>query len=340
MRVVEAAGDPRTLGRVTGEQLREEVRTNLDHFLGRWDETTWERRREAFTACLERHVPEVMAELQGLAEGADLDLDIVLRLNCPAYAGELDLEGCTNVVFGAGPDGPVLGKNNDGMAPGSGRAVCLRVIRPTGGIPCAFFTYAGMLATTDGLNAEGLAIGHSSVGSIYQQSDHHVPVRLWAHHWLQRSRTTEEFVRNMAGKPTRGKGYSAVVVDRSGSACSLEIACPLFQVRRPSLAGGNIHCVNCYQSPQLAESDRRNEAGKDFALKRWRFLDDYLAGDRDFSLQDMKALLRGHESVPMCRHGKHDGNHTEYSIIGLPREGRLLHCEGRPCESEYAEIRI
>ena len=52
-----------------------------------------------------------------------------------------------------------------------------------------------MVATTDGMNAEGVAVGHSSVGSIFQQSDHHVPIRLWAYECMLKSRSTEEFVR-------------------------------------------------------------------------------------------------------------------------------------------------
>ena len=84
----------------------------------------------------------------------------------------------------------------------------------------------------DGMNAEGLAVGHSSVGSIFQQSAHHVPILLWAYEGMMHSRTTGDFTRHMAKLPTYGKGFSVVCVDRQGRTCSIEPPCPLIQILR------------------------------------------------------------------------------------------------------------
>lgn len=89
-----------------------------------------------------------------------------------------------------------------------------RIVRRDDGIPLVVFAFCGMVATTDGMNAGGLAMGHSSVASTYQQSDHYVFIRLWAHECMIRARTTAEFLRLFGSRPTRGKGYGILCVDK------------------------------------------------------------------------------------------------------------------------------
>ena len=138
----------------------------------------------------------------------------------------------------------------------------------------------------------------------------------------------------------RGKGYSAVCVDRRGVACSLETPCPLLQVRRAASGPGHLHCVNCYQLPTLLEADRRKPDGKRNALARKAFLDAKLAEPLAFDVADMKAILRHHGKPSVCRHGGDDMSHTHYSMIGLPHSGRVLYVDAYPCEGEYAEVKL
>lgn len=341
MKLVEASGSPRKIGRATGEQLREEIRGHIEQFPPIPDREAWERRAPTFVDTLKRYLPAVLEEMKGTAEGASIELDYILALNLPMYADELVVEdACTNIVFSDGPDGPIWGKNNDGGAPGERRPACARLIRRNDAIPLVNFTFCGMVATLDGVNAEGLAMGHSSVGSVFQQSDHHVPIRPWGYEGMLTCRTTAEFVRHMAGRPTRGKGYSVLCVDRGGAACSVEAPCPIVQVRRPTSELAHMNCVNHYQLAALSEADRRDEQGKRNSKARQHFLDEWLRANDDFSLEGMKGLLRHHGPISMCRHGDNDGSHTEYSMIALPRSGRVLYLDGYPCEEEFTEFRF
>ncbi|MGC9319794.1 MAG: C45 family autoproteolytic acyltransferase/hydrolase, partial [Armatimonadota bacterium] len=234
MKLVEATGDARTVGRITGEALSEEIRQLIEMLEPDRRHADWERRWPTIRRTLAAHVPLVLEEMEGTAEGAGLPPETVLKINWPTYNTDLDLPaGCTNIAFSEGPDGPIWGKNNDGGAPGEQLPPVARLIRRNDAIPQVNFTFCGMVATIDGFNAEGLAVGHSSVGSVFGQSDHHVPIRLWAYEGLMRCRSTEEFVRHMCSVPTRGKGYSSLAVDAGGVMCSLESPCPLTQVRWP-----------------------------------------------------------------------------------------------------------
>ena len=360
MRVIECSGDPTRIGEATGEALREEIAEHIALFpMGRGEE--FDARLPTFLATLDRQLPTVLEEMRATARGAGVDEREILRLNLPLYAGELDLEDCTNFVFSGGPDGPIWGKNNDGCEPH--RPVVARYVRPDAGIPQVTFTFAGMVATTDGMNAEGVVVGHSSVGSVFQQSDRFTPIRLWAYEIMSRARTTPEFIRGMSEQPLRGKGYAAVGIDTAGTAVGIDAACPLLQIRQPAAGSLGLHAVNCYQHPALLHADRRPPEGKLDAHQRWHLLDRVLnAGDGPSAADDVsdgcgdladaplpepagtdlsfaRALLHHHgEAVSLCRHGAPLGYRSEYSMIGLPASRRLLFCGMHPCEHDYEEL--
>jgi len=176
------------------------------------------------------------------------------------------------------------------------------------------------------------------VGSAFQQSDDHLPIRPWGYEALMHARTAADFLRTMASLPTRGKGYSMVCADAQGTVCSIEAPCPLIQVRRPPDGQGYVTCVNHYQLPALAHADRRTEEGKRSSQARQRVLDELVAGERELGLEAMQRILRHHGDTSVCRHGGADQDYTEYSMIGLLRSGRVLYLDGNPCESEYAEL--
>ena len=341
MKLVEASGDARTIGRITGEALREEIReycelVKLNARMPDWNDH-WPIIRET----LEREVPMCLEEMEGTAEGANLPLETIVKINVPSYGTALDLpQECTNIGFSAGPDGPIWGKNNDGGAPGKQRPPCARLIHRDDGIPHVNFTFCGMVATLDGMNAEGVAVGHSSVGSVFQQSDHLPPIRLWAYEGMMSCRTTGEFVRHMTTLPLRGKGYASVVADASGVLCSLEQPCPLTQVRLPEPDADYINCTNYYQLPALAKADRRNTEGKRNAIARAKLLDERFLGNDRRSLEDMKEVLRYHGDPSICCHGVNTSSHTEYSMIGLCESARVLYLHGYPCEEEYIEVQL
>ena len=341
IKVIEVSGSTREIGCLTGEALREEIREHLSLFPPNIDKAVWAQRFPRFLETLKTCLPSVLTEMEGTAAGADIPLDTIFQLNLPMYANELVVdEGCTNIVFNDGPDGPLWGKNNDGLAKDSRRPVCARVVHRNDAIPTIGFTFCGMVATTDGMNAEGVAVGHSSVGSVFQQSDDFVPIRLWAYECLMQSRTTSEFVRRLSQIPTRGKGYSHVCVDADGAMCSVEAPCPIMQVRKPAPDARHMNCVNCYQLPTLADADRRTESGKCNAKARQRFLEQSLSELSDYSLVDMKAILCHHGHPSICRHGGTEDSFTEYSMIGLTQNRRVLFADGNPCQDTYQEIQL
>jgi isopenicillin-N N-acyltransferase-like protein len=101
-------------------------------------------------AALIAHAPALHEELVGIAQGADLAPEQILRLNAAAAAG-------STAVYLCGPSGAVLGQSLDlqaSMAPFV-RAMVVRT--PEGGGDCVCFTLTGCLGLA-GLGAAGVAV--------------------------------------------------------------------------------------------------------------------------------------------------------------------------------------
>lgn len=343
MKFVECKGTPEQIGEAVGESLREEIQQYAD-IASEKIPPGLNSRLPVFRKVLIETQPDVYREIQGMARASLLDEADILKFNMEAYPNSLgvDHQECSNIAFSGGPDGPIWGKNNDGSPPHW--PVYVKKIIPEHGIPIIAFSFAGLVFVSDAMNAEGVAVGHSSVGSLLDKSDLHPNIRLWCYHCLLKARTTREFVQLMASIPLRGKGYTHVVVDKSGDVCSIEAACPLIQVREKKHKTG-VNCVNHYQLPLLRDLDWRTPEGKVNSIKRMEYLNSVLESDEAFDIEHMKSVLRYHgKPASICRHGKNvdgsfgDGSYTEYSMIGLPAQGKMLYLHGNPCEHEYSLI--
>ncbi|MDY7011794.1 MAG: hypothetical protein SVV80_13740, partial [Planctomycetota bacterium] len=270
MKVFECRGSHRDIGRTIGEALREEIRAHIDGFLPPENKTP-DKKIEKFKESLIRFLPHVMEQFGGMAEASGVSERRILELNLPVGIVESDLEqGCSNVVFTDGPDGPLWGKNNEGgFPPNTGdviddkgrRPVSVMKIYPDDGIPAICLTFCGWLSGGDMMNAEGVAVGHSSVGTKLQQSLSNAPLLQWLYSGMFQYKSAEDLARNVTSTALRGKGFTQVTVDRAGSMFSAELACPLAQIRRPADGDLAMNCVNHYQLPCLKDMvlDQRGE---------------------------------------------------------------------------------
>lgn len=175
--------DARERGRAQGEAWRAEIRSlaalrkELAWRRGRLrSEDVVEQRACALQDMLRRHAPDALAELIGVAEGADLPPDAVVILNAhpeltriPAPSSDAegapdrdteaaeveDPEGSTAIYF-LGRDGAVLGQTFD-LHHSARPFVRLVRLEPAGGPAMLCVTLTGVLAL-GGVNERGLAL--------------------------------------------------------------------------------------------------------------------------------------------------------------------------------------
>ena len=163
-RVVTARGSSRELGRAHGEALRPLIHGAIDawampegeieRFLGATD----------FLSPMRTHTPELVSELEGIAEGAGLPFATVFAYNLLdegwwwARRGRDIALGCTLLgLIDGGEARPVLAQNMDLGAHNNGFQVVLRLVPDDARPAITVLSMAGFLGLT-GANDEGVGV--------------------------------------------------------------------------------------------------------------------------------------------------------------------------------------
>ena len=338
--VVRAAGGPEERGRTIGAALAEPIHRSLDFY-----RRFLERRgagpgdlpgllglyREAWAASL----PHVLAELDGMAEGAEVPWWELFAVNdfeeleamLPEPAG---IERCTAFAV-SGPQGTLLGHNEQWFAGDAGN-IAVIVGQPDDGSAFASPTVATCLPAV-GMNAAGMAQG---VMSLSHRDDREgVPRVPVSRHALQAVDPEDAFTRvTVAG---RSGGY-AYVLARAGGWTSM------FETSATSIAQWPEEAAhtNHYLAPPLAEGGTAS-AGSVSRLERLREL---LAERRPATPEDAMDILRDHDSVPqsICLHADPaDGDEASavlFSMVCHLEERRMWVAAGNPCIEPYREIEL
>jgi hypothetical protein len=169
--IVECCGDGRERGRAHGEALREPIHGLLE----RWDADVAARLRRppqtlvaglvettGFAAAVERHTPDLLEEVRGIAEGAGVAFDRVLTLNLMDEewwftAPDEPRDACTVIAVGpAEGRRTVLAQNMDLPELMDGAQAVLRYDDRVGDAGTVL-TAAGMIGLT-GVSCAGLGV--------------------------------------------------------------------------------------------------------------------------------------------------------------------------------------
>lgn len=117
---VSLRGDPKEIGLGHGRALQTQIRSQLQIYAEMFEYTSklsWTEVRslaEEFGASLQTLTPDIYAEMQGIADGAGVDILDVVALNCRS---EIALgrfsDGCTSLSWKKGAEATVLAQNWD-----------------------------------------------------------------------------------------------------------------------------------------------------------------------------------------------------------------------------------
>ena len=345
--IIECSGSMREMGQQYGEAAKEFININVELFNKKYSAQDKNIFGAMAIDVLSRKLPDVMEELRGISEGSGLPLnDIVLINQMPTFGESWLDEQCTPVCITDSPDGGIVAKNNDGInffEIGMKYAYVIRKTKPNKGIPMLQLTYAGWLSGMDAMNAEGLANMHGSVGSRFDKSGPRVDVRLAIYQLMSTCRTTQEFSEGLMDYSLTGKGFSIIACDKSGTATVVEAAVPLIHLRpqgKSFLTPADkefLFSTNMFMHPELRDADMRSPAMKEIANYRFGYLRWREKYKKPQNVDDIKGILSSHEPWAPCRHG---GPDTEWSMIAIPKKGKVLIAKDSPCKVNYEEYQI
>lgn len=297
---------------------------------------------------LQNYAPEILEEMKGMADGANVDfqdimfLNITYEISVPSVMG-----GCTSfAAMGKATSGGGLisGQNIDHIEPWLEHMILLKM-QPDDGPDIMAVTAPGCL-TLAGINSAGISINMNLLRNTTSlEPAGGVPTHVILRK-LFMSETLGEVIAAIASAEGRcPKNYLVTssgegILDIETTTNDMDIQFP----EREMLTHANYFKAERFRSTDLAPSlvpDAYIRSNRLFRLMEEHY--------GNITVEVMKRLLQDHSNYPnsVCRH--RDANapfpygrimKTLISIINLPEEKKVYIAVGNPCKNEYIEYKM
>jgi isopenicillin-N N-acyltransferase-like protein len=177
---IEVSGEPRERGRQYGEAAREQIHRSITFYrdaYARAAKLSWDQVREhapRWVPLIDAYLPDILDEVHGIAEGADVTFEDILALNGRAelsvgnpFAEQKD-DGCSSfaILEEASGDGHVYcGQNWDWRSAIADTVVVLRIVQP-GKPTIVMHAEAGQVGR-QGANSAGIGLNANGLGTRF-----------------------------------------------------------------------------------------------------------------------------------------------------------------------------
>ena len=290
---------------------------------------------ERYRAITVTHLPWLVDELEGVAEGAGADPLAVFAASIEELASESAPERCTDLVASpeATADGHLLVAHNNDLAAESEQEVVAIEWRVPGEPVC--FTLGLGPWISVGWNDAGLSV----TGNELAPGDERVGIpRLLQMRDVLTRRTLDDAVEAVL-HPARASSYNWVLAHRDGRVLNVEGGARRAETTGPE--NGVLAHTNHYTHPRLLDLERSTRvAGSTCRLDRAQEL--LAAREEPWTGDALLAALSDHEGAPdsLCRHGDAEGTATVFWCVADVTDGEIRYGAGPPCTSESILYRL
>jgi isopenicillin-N N-acyltransferase-like protein len=306
-----------------------------------WDEAVLHARK--YLPFAEESVPQYVEELEGMADGAELDLNDLLVLNCVEAITEDALHtGCTSLA--AAPevtaDGSLLVGHNEDWLPDDQNTVYLIHATPDDEPAYLAITYGGLLPNI-GFNEHGIA---QCCDSVYPNDARIGVPRIFVSRAVLAARTPANAIRAALNR-RRAAGYNHLIVHVSGEIYNVEVSAEDFDVIY-GLDGTLAH-TNNYLSRRMRAIEKDSE---ELIASRVRYnrATRLMRSQRGkLSLKSFQAILSDHVNYPqsICNHIDEDDpplerQQTIASLLMDLTTQTMYVTWGPPCQAEYHSYKL
>jgi isopenicillin-N N-acyltransferase-like protein len=329
--LIRAAGSHTEVGRQIGAATAAEMRRLVE-------ETAFDPALVArYRAVTLEHVPWIVEELDGAAEGAGLDPLAVFAASVEELTPAEAPTGCSDlVVTGARTaDGHLLvAHTNDLYAEDEDEIVAIEWRVP--GEPTVLTLGSGPWISV-GWNDAGLSV----TGNEVSPNDERVGIpRLLQVRDVLTRRTLREAV-DASLHPARSSAYNWVLAHADGSAANVEASATSAGIDEPGENGFLAH-TNHYAREDMRRFESTGHYESSCArLERAR----EVAQGAGFTVESLRAALADHENAPdsICRHGEPNepkAVKTVFWCVADVTAGEITYGRGNPCDSEAQVYRF
>ncbi len=306
-----------------------------------WKEAILHARK--YLPFAEESTPQYVDELRGIADGARIEFNDLLVLNCMEAITEDALHtGCTSLA--AAPevtaDGSVLVGHNEDWLPDDLDTVYLVHARPKGEPAFLAITYGGLLPNI-GFNEHGIS---QCCDSVYPNDARIGVPRIFVSRAVLAARTLADAIRAALHR-RRAAGYNHLIVHASGEMYNVEVSAGDFDVVYG--IDGILAHTNNYLSRHMRLIEKSSD---ELIASRVRYNRAYrlLRSQRGkLSLKSIQAILADHVNYPqsVCNHIVEsdpplERQATIASLI-MDLTSRTMHVAwGPPCQAEYHAFKL
>lgn len=312
--------EPRARGREHGEALRLPIREKIE----RWQSATaadygeapssfFERllKETGFRAAIERHTPELMEEVLGIAEGAGIDPETAYAMQLMDeewWFGRAAHDGhCSGAAIApSGRDVTAMGQTMDLPAWHDGAQALLK-LRGKNGTPSLVFTSAGMIGLM-GFSGRGLGICVNTLSGLRSRPDG-LPVAFVMRGALARESATDA-KRFLVGVP-HASGQNYLIGDRRNV---FALECSAAGAREVAAQDGRILHTN---HPLVSQDLRTDAAASENSKARLSSLHAELGDPQGRTVENIKAALASRrEGAAISMERRPDMGQTQLMSIG------------------------
>ncbi len=321
-----------------GEQLKPSIRKTIEFYHSIFDlpEADIFRHASHFLNLIQTFNAEYMDEINGIAEGADIDPLWIVALNARteilSYKTTFTSNECTSVYF---PQMSILGQNWDWGRALEPLTILMKIIQPSGHI-IRMITEPSIIGKI-GMNSVGLGVCLNilSLGKKLHGLPVHIVLRA-----LLDCRSLNEAM-SLLEKHGDGKASNIIVSDANGNGFDIEFCGDRFFLLEPEndfLLHTNHYLgevINPPNSPEFLSSYTRFHRAA-FVLK----------GDNEKSVSSMCELLsdESNEKLPIYRgYGAYDFVHelgTVCSVVMSLAEQKMFIRKGKAADARFFEYGI
>ena len=305
-----------------------------------------------------RFYPKQTQRLEGVAEGAELDVSTLLLMQSmelligtPSY----QVQACTAFALSAqrtSTKEAVVAKNFDYPNELLSYQLTGRT-KPNEGYQTLGCTMAPLPGMVDGMNEHGLTVTYN-IASTTDKPENHAPLSMALQEMLETCKTTDEAVKFITKAKQGGHAALLILADTENDLKAVEIT-PNHSATREMTDGKVIHANHFLTQMQQFEiphnavyfgktvskeliGTRIHESSE----RRLKRAEELLKGKAKVDEDKVATVLRDHgednkpSMLTICRHGKYAS--TLRSVIFYPKRKAIKVLYGNPCQNEYVEF--
>ena len=337
LRIVDAAGSHRDIGRAHGEEMRETIREGIGRWLDRGDDyiNTF-LTATGFVASIDAFAPQLMEEVRGIAEAAHQRPRTVLAYQMmdeewAFRSSRASIEACSAFGVTRGDGTAIVAQNMDLPSHYDGTQVLLR-LRPDDAPAVMVLAPAGLIGTC-GLNGDGVAV---CVNALFQLRHDHtgLPVGFILRGVLERSTADDaaDYVRNVPHATAQN-----YLIGDAGKIIDLESSPG--QVGEVPVEGAQITHTNHALINDDLDPNVREDPGSTSVARLDKLRSVLGPVGAEVTVDDVKRALSD-RSVPVCVPRGADWMTFGSVVMELSPQPVMHVAPGPPGETPYFEVRF